>query len=203
MSNLDLCLKTPLKPRCPISPKKKNFTDEQKFLLKEGWPEHVFDYPVEVVPGLWLSSIVFDNDLPSWCYKNNFTHILNASGSYGNNVFYHTKPHNYNIKYLGLDIEDRVDVPLYPFLPQIYNFIQEAMNNDGKILVHCIWGQSRSVACLIYFMMIKWEMRYEAALRLIKKVRPCARPNDGFDAQLRSIDNLRLKNTSTANIKNK
>ena len=166
----------------------KIFTEDQKLLLKQGWPVHSFDPPVEVTPGLWLSGVAFDNDLPLWCQKNGFTHVLNASGPYAPEEFYCTNPSDYDFEYMELDIEDTVGYSLDPYLPHAYNFIENGITNKGKILVHCIWGQSRSVSCLVYFMMMKWGIKYDRALRLIRKVKPGAKPNRGFDRQLRRLE---------------
>lgn len=226
-----------------------NLTNEQKNLLINGWPLHAFDYPVEILPGLWLSGIAFDNDLPDWCHKNAFTHIINASGSYGRINYYRTHPNDYNIKYLELDIDDYSNYNLQPHLTHMYNFIYHAINfskiitsnhemsanthaqlipkkskltpiklqtpfklqshnltenlieqtplpielnqENNKILIHCIWGQSRSVSCMIYFMMIYHQMKYNIALAFIRKLRPSACPNNGFENQLKLIDSSR------------
>jgi len=189
-------LKIPLRPSAPFTAR--NLTDDQKYFLTQGWPFHSFDYPVEVLPGLWLSGIGFENDLPGWCYKNGFSHILNASGSYAQKMFYRTKPSYYDIKYLELDIEDTIGYPLQPYLSQAHDFIDNGLTNEGKVLIHCIWGQSRSVSCLIYFIMIKWGIKYDEALSLIRKVRPNAKPNSGFDTQLRAID-IGRRNTVVIN----
>jgi len=166
----------------------KILTDNQRQLLREGWPMHSFDNPVEVIPGIWLSGIAFDDDLPNWCHRNNFTHVLNAAGSYDKSFFYRTHPNTYNIKYLELNMDDNVGFELYPFLVPMYNFIEDVVRNNGKILVHCVWGQSRSVSCIIYYMMTKWKITYNKALGIIKRVRSIAQPNNGFEAQLQAID---------------
>ena len=162
----------------------KTLTEEQKLLLKQGWPIHSFDQPVEVTSGLWLSGVAFTSDLPLWCHENGFTHVLNASGSYAQEMFYCTNPSDYDFEYMELDIEDTVGYALEPYLPHAYNFIDNGLNNKGKILVHCIWGQSRSVSCLVYFMMMKWGIKYSQAIRIIRKAKPEAKPNTGFTAQL-------------------
>lgn len=164
------------------------YTERQKMLLKNGWPVHAFDKPVEIRPQIWLSGIAFDEDLPKWCKNKSFTHILNASGKYGRFFYYKTHPHDYNIKYLELDIDDMPQFELGPYLSKIYSFLYHAYEEKGKILIHCVWGQSRSVSCLIYFMMMYWGIKYDSILALIKKLRPCAAPNYGFELQLRMID---------------
>lgn len=162
--------------------------EKQKLLIGDGWPIQSFDYPIEIFPKLWLSGVAFDDDLPSWCNKNRFTHIVNAAGAYGRFNYYKTHPNNYNIKYLELDIDDLVQFNLSPFIYEMYTFVHEAYEQNSKILIHCIWGQSRSVSCLVYFAMIYWGIGYDLAINLIKRSRPFACPNNGFESQLRMID---------------
>lgn len=55
----------------------------------------------------------------------------------------------------------------------------------GKcILVHCKEGISRSVSCLIYFMMSDRDLSFDDALNRVKIDRPIAHPNPGFRKQL-------------------
>lgn len=191
MSSSHISLKTPLQPTPPSIQTYRHLTEDQKYLMTHGWPIHCFDFPVEVIPGLWLSGVAFEHDLPTWCHKNGFTHILNAAGSYSQKMFYHIHHNEYGIKYLGLDIDDTVGYPLQPYMSHAQDFIEHGLNEKGKILIHCVWGQSRSVSCLIYFMMMKWNIKYDSALEIIRKVRPNAQPNSGFDMQLRKIDMTR------------
>ena len=159
----------------------------------KGWPLHAFEYPSQVLPNVWISGIAFDDDLPKWCYENKFTHILNACGSYGRIHYYKTHPLQYGIQYLELDIEDVPTVELAPFLGSVYKFLLNAFDFispgfENKILVHCIWGQSRSASCILYFIMKRWKINYDVALSLIRKTRSTIRPNSGFETQLRTMN---------------
>lgn len=178
----------PLKASPPIIKVDDTFTEKQHFLLTKGWPLHSFDKPVEILSQIWLSGIAFDEDLPIWCKNRGFTHIVNAAGESGRSSFYKTHPNDHNIKYLELNMEDVPHYELGPHLSDIYAFLYYAYECKGKILIHCMWGQSRSVSCLIYFVMMYWGIKYDATLGLIKKVRPSASPNYGFELQLRMID---------------
>ncbi|CAH6419314.1 Dual specificity protein phosphatase [uncultured virus] len=269
----------PISIQLPISEHKQD-------LLSKGWPLHAFDNPAEVLSGIWISGIAFDEDLPRWCSDNRFTHIVNAAGSYGRVFYYRTHPNEYDIQYLELDIDDQPGVELGPHLDKIYNFMCNALVNEpktrlpdnsskcsknnldvkvepiiqlsgsglglcpenlasssginipqsskprdirrlsfgkqglspnylgvsyipelsggfsrsldndaninkpvaNKILVHCMWGQSRSAACILYFLMRQWKIKYDAALSLVRKARPCVAPNSGFDVQLRAMN---------------
>lgn len=76
---------------------------------------------------------------------------------------------------------------LYQNKPMIeigYNFIDEALSSGGKILVHCMAGVSRSVSLVTYYLMKKYGLKYEDAVRTIKNKRKIANPNESFKKQL-------------------
>lgn len=188
--NTDL-IPTGLKPSAPIMPKASSLTEEQKFLITSGsWPIEAFDLPVNVYSRFWLSGIAFNEDLTTWCKNNGFTHIINASGKCGRVGFYKTHPSNHGLQYLELDMDDAPQFNLNLVLDKMYSFVVSALESSEpcKILFHCMWGQSRSVSCLIYFMMQYWGIKYDDALSIIRQVRPFARPNRGFELQLRVFE---------------
>jgi hypothetical protein len=90
-----------------------------------------------------------------------------------------------------------VDIPCYRFeFPDNRNFPLISVSKDistciaslrGKILLHCREGRSRSVAVLIFYSMIELNMSYDDALHHIRLMRPEARPNIGFERQLRKL----------------
>lgn len=164
------------------------FHQTQQIYVDQGWPPHAFDQPVEILPNVWLSGVGFTEDLPAWCHQQGFTHIVNAAGSYGRLSHYKTHPNVYKIKYLELEIDDVPTCRLQRFLSPMYEFVAQAYFNQHKILIHCIWGQSRSVSCLLYFIMTHWFLNYDRALEIVRQGRPAAYPNTGFETQLRQIE---------------
>lgn len=159
----------------------------QKSLRKEGWPEHSLAHPDEILPGIWVSGIAFTDDLPSWCAENNFTHLLNACGSPGREGFYKTHPHDHGLSYLELEMLDQPKFNIRPYMQNVYTFMNDCESARGKILIHCMWGQSRSVSCLVYYLMKRYQIDYDTALNIVQFVRPEAYPNSGFQRQLQSV----------------
>lgn len=159
----------------------------QNNLRTEGWPEHSLADPDEILPGVYVSGIAFTKDLPAWCGQNGFTHILNACGKHGRKGFYKTHPHSHNLNYLELDMLDEPHFNIRPHMQSVYTFLDSCYTQKGKVLIHCMWGQSRSVSCLTYYLMKKYDIDYDTAVDLIKFVRPEAHPNSGFRQQLRSL----------------
>ena len=62
-----------------------------------------------------------------------------------------------------LDLEDSNIANILPILPEAVEFIDQALTNNGKVLVHCIAGVSRSASCVIAYLMAKNKMNYENA----------------------------------------
>lgn len=166
--------------------------DRQIKLLDDGWTIYAFDYPVEVFPRIWLSGILFEDDFLTWCVGNNFTHVINASGINGRESYYISHPNGHNLSYLDLNIHDDPTCDLNLLLSEMYIFLRQAYKPNGKILVHCVWGKSRSVSCLIYFEMVYWGISYDVALEIIRRSRPTAKPNRGFEHQLRLLSNINM-----------
>ena len=54
----------------------------------------------------------------------------------------------------------------------------------GRCVVHCAFGQSRSVTVAAAYMVTHRDMSLGAALEAIRSVRPCACPNPSFMTQL-------------------
>ena len=90
--------------------------------------------------------------------------------------------------YLKLDLIDKEDFDLIPFIDEAIEFIKNT-DEINKVLVHCQFGVSRSASILIAFLMKEKNINYDEALTIIKGKRPQVQPNSGFEKQLKSINN--------------
>jgi atypical dual specificity phosphatase len=70
---------------------------------------------------------------------------------------------------------------------------------DGRILVHCSAGVSRSPTIVAAYLMKKCDMALKDALGLIIRARPAVRPNDGFFRQLKEME-IELRGISSLEI---
>ena len=52
-----------------------------------------------------------------------------------------------------VQIRDTVNSNLLAVLPECVEFIQDAMEGGGKVMVHCLAGVSRSASCVIAYIM--------------------------------------------------
>ena len=66
-------------------------------------------------------------------------------------------------------------------------FIDKARNSGGRCYVHCWGGRSRSVTVVAAYLIQREEMTREGALKLIRKTRPMARPNNRFMSELETF----------------
>ena len=79
-----------------------------------------------------------------------------------------------------IDIEDSFTDEIYPHLPTAVDYISQAINSGGKILVHCVYGKSRSGSCVIAYIMNSKKMNYDDALAFVKSKRKKVMPNLTF-----------------------
>jgi atypical dual specificity phosphatase len=154
--------------------------EHHKQLIREGWPPHALSDPVEVHPNIWISGAAFTTDIPTWCKKNRFTHVLNAAGP--SVATYRTQPEDHGLRYLVVKLDDDDTGVLSHHWDKTFSFINEGV--QGKILVHCMWGQSRSVSFVIHYLMKTYGVSYQDALHHVRRMRPRAQPNPYFEMEL-------------------
>lgn len=85
-------------------------------------------------------------------------------------------------------------IGLYENKPLIeigYHFMNEAIIQNKKILVHCMAGISRSVSLVVYYMMKHNTTTYNIAYTHVKKHRIIASPNNSFKKQLKTYEKKR------------
>ncbi|EIW81634.1 phosphatases II [Coniophora puteana RWD-64-598 SS2] len=87
---------------------------------------------------------------------------------------------------LRISILDAPTADLRPHLEGACNFISNALQAGSNVLVHCQQGVSRSSSVVIAYLIHNLGMSYDQAFALVKKRRPCIRPNTGFVSVLRA-----------------
>lgn len=109
------------------------------------------------------------------------THIINVSDTLENYFEMNADP---EFKYLKIAIPDSSNIIITDYFPLAFDFITNAFENGGKVMVHCFAGKSRSASIVIGYLMKTQKMTFEDALKFVAKSRPCVEPNIGFCAQL-------------------
>ena len=71
-----------------------------------------------------------------------------------------------------------------PYFEQACQFIDEARQSKGSVLVHCVCGVSRSTTLCCAYLMKHHSMTVEQALVQLRSRRHIIQPNTGFLRQL-------------------
>ncbi|XP_041974351.1 dual specificity protein phosphatase MPK-4-like [Aricia agestis] len=95
-----------------------------------------------------------------------------------------------NLTFKFIKLADVPKEDLISHLPESIDFIKQAIESGGTVLVHCYFGVSRSAAVVIGYMMQKYGLCYEDAFTLVKSKRRFVGPNIGFVAQLRLFGHM-------------
>lgn len=137
--------------------------------------------PVQIIEGIYIGSIGAANNKPA-LLENKITHIVNLAATV-KCVF----PEDF--EYLKIDgLLDSADADITKHFDKTNNFISEAINNKGNVLVHCHAGISRSSTVIIAWLIKEKNMSLEEALKLCKSKRNKIQPNSGFIIQLKKYE---------------
>ncbi|XP_053135598.1 dual specificity protein phosphatase 18 [Hemicordylus capensis] len=110
-------------------------------------------------------------------YANQITTVINVSVEVVNTYF----P---DIYYIHVPVTDSPHSRLYDFFDPVADKIRNVELNQGRTLVHCAAGVSRSAALGIAYLMKYHSMTLANAHAWTKSCRPIIRPNNGFWQQL-------------------
>ncbi|KAJ1734411.1 tyrosine protein phosphatase yvh1 [Coemansia biformis] len=130
----------------------------------------------EVVAGLYVGSSMAEGDLPK-LRECRITHILSVATHYVASY-----PTEFTYKLVSID--DLPEENIIQDFPECNRFIRGALDAGGRVLVHCMAGQSRSAAVAAAFLMQRDQLDTAQALAAIRTRRPQIHPNEGFVEQL-------------------
>lgn len=137
---------------------------------------HVNMHPSKIFDWLFLGSYRNASELTD-LRKLSITHILNCAVECRNNY-----PKEF--AYSHLKLCDRPNFRISPSFNKAIAFLEEARKANGKVLVHCQMGISRSTTCVIAYMIKEMNFSEIEALKYVKKKRKIVFPNYGFMEQL-------------------
>jgi atypical dual specificity phosphatase len=143
--------------------------------------DHKNRHMCEIIPNLFIGDETNSND----GYELNYfkiSIIVNTAIEI-NRIAYHYKL----VDYKNVLAYDDDDFKINRFFDDTSDYIHKNIN-ENKILVHCAMGRSRSVSIIIAYLIKYHKMTTDKALEMIKKVRPCAQPNNGFMKQLKEYE---------------
>ncbi|XP_043915004.1 dual specificity protein phosphatase 8 isoform X2 [Protopterus annectens] len=133
--------------------------------------------PTKILPHLYLGSQkdVLNKDLMA---QIGITYVLNASNNCPKPDFI-SESH-----FMRIPVNDNYCEKLLPWLDKSTEFIDKAKLSNGRVIVHCLAGISRSATIAIAYVMKTMGMSSDDAYRFIKDRRPSISPNFNFLGQL-------------------
>ncbi|XP_066213358.1 dual specificity protein phosphatase 21, partial [Saccopteryx leptura] len=109
--------------------------------------------------------------------NSNITTVINVSVEVVNTFFE-------NIQYLKVPVADSPSARLHEFFDPVADHIHSVEMKQGRTLLHCAAGVSRSATLCMAFLMKYHNMSLLDAHTWTKSCRPIIRPNNGFWEQL-------------------
>ena len=116
--------------------------------------------------------------------KNNFSGVLSWTGEFS------PQYQNQSIKHKIFDINDGDNTNIIKYFKEGLKFMDE----QTKVLVHCLGGISRSVTFVIAYFMWKNKLTFDESFKMVLEHRTCG-PNNGFGKQLKIFEE-KLKETN-------
>ena len=133
----------------------------------------------QIIPSLYISDLWTATHIPTLTSLG-VTHRLSIQLE-----SVEPPPNSFALKTKCIPLQDKSEARLWMYMDSVVDWMSTALAEGGTVLVNCIWGKSRSVACVVAFLMRTQGMTLELALAHIQEKRPVAKPNEGFMQQLR------------------
>lgn len=130
----------------------------------------------KIIDDIYLGGIDSVNDYES-LEKIGIKNIISVIAGF-------TPPYPDKFNYIVLNALDTTNTNLIEYFDTTYNFIDHAVENNEKILIHCIAGRSRSVTILAAYIIKKYGMNVKDTILSIKNKRNIIEPNLYFVNQL-------------------
>lgn len=139
----------------------------------------------KIITGVYVGNFRDAKD-PVQLENNKITHILSIHDN--------AKALHKDKKCLCIIASDTPDQPLTHHFPECIEFIHNARLEEGRVLIHCLAGVSRSVTVTAAYIMTVTRLGWRDAINAIRGARSCANPNFGFQKQLQDFENEGLEN---------
>lgn len=85
---------------------------------------------------------------------------------------------------------DLPETRLDPIIKQTNQIIKSVCEKNGRVLVHCNAGVSRSSSICIGYLILELKLTFDSAYSLVKSKRECIAPNNGFLKQLKGMEKI-------------
>uniref|UniRef100_A0A0N4ZSP9 Protein-tyrosine-phosphatase n=1 Tax=Parastrongyloides trichosuri TaxID=131310 RepID=A0A0N4ZSP9_PARTI len=129
----------------------------------------------EITPYMYLSGYgcIYEKKIK----ELGITHIIDCT-----NI---PNPKKFNdVKLLEIPIDDKERVKIDIHFDSVIEFVKEAKNSDGKVLIYCVAGVSRSPTLAIISLVALEDVSLKESYLHVNNVRPIISPNIGFWRQM-------------------
>lgn len=137
--------------------------------------------PVEILPHLYLGS-ARDAARKEQLQQLGITALLNVT-QFCPNLFQEA------FEYKCIPVRDTGCEDIAAYFQESIHFIDQVKSQNGKVLVHCQAGVSRSATICIAYLMATKRLRMEEAYKYVKSRRRIVSPNFSFMGQLLTFEN--------------
>jgi protein-tyrosine phosphatase len=138
-------------------------------------------YPTDIVPQFLYLGSFYDATDKAIMTELGFTHVIDATSEHMSAQ----TSQELGLNYLHIPVWDMEGVNIAEHFPSVLSFIHAAKDRNGKILVHCRAGISRSATLVLaYLMHAGLVQNLKHALELVIDQRPYIMPNPSFRTQL-------------------
>ncbi|KAF7797392.1 hypothetical protein EIP86_008587 [Pleurotus ostreatoroseus] len=153
----------------------------------EEWTYEMRRQCQEILPGLLLGPLQASKSIET-LKEHRITHILCIRDA--KEAFSVRPRFPDQFVYMVLDVEDNEEQNLIRIYPQANQFIEQAIAQNGRVLVHCNGGISLSPAFVVMYVMQHLQLSWEDALHLVQNRRYCISPNGGFLTQIKEYESI-------------
>lgn len=110
--------------------------------------------------------------------QNGITHVLNCVGFVCPEYF------KADFVYRTMWLQDNPTEDITSILYDVFDYFEDVREQQGRVLVHCCQGVSRSTSLVIAYLMWREGQSFDDAFQFVKAARGIADPNMGFACQL-------------------
>mmetsp|Transcript_5125 Transcript_5125/g.12277 ORF Transcript_5125/g.12277 Transcript_5125/m.12277 type:complete len:372 (-) Transcript_5125:99-1214(-) len=140
----------------------------------------------QITPQLFVGSVAAAQDCLH-LLAHNFVHVVTTASRLQPQTDWTDEAYR-KVKRTALDIEDHPLEDILRFVPKVIKVIDQVTAGEGKVLVHCASGVSRSVTCCMAWLMARQGHTSNSALELVRTSRRMAKPNFGFMQALQILE---------------
>jgi protein-tyrosine phosphatase len=129
-----------------------------------------------IAPFLFLGSS-FASQNPKMLEQLGVTHVLNMAMEL---PIHYELINSQRIKVKHIPADDSLRYNIRFHFEEAFQMIDDARNTNGKVLVHCMMGISRSATIVIAYLMSRYSMSLAQAYQFTKSKRAEIQPNSTF-----------------------